>query len=518
MHLMLRLLVEKIALTVILMVFLIRTHSTNGNINQKMAKIFDGLNNGTLILQDFRMQYQISGTYVCTVSNGIPDVNDSISQTGFTYFSYQGAPIFPNDETLIMYFDLYQPMMVTFSIYSNPTIEKIWIEGVALDYTINETIHCFKISETKLKYTEFKSNAYMKGKEIVFEVKMFSHEYEMYKLWAENGLGKSSTTFKIRTVGKIILNFSYNIVGQYLYLRTEMLRSNDLHVYNIEANNSLGFDSYQFEIISADFDENNAKPNERFITSSSVAACLLIYIIVMHIYMCVRHRTKRTRRGSIPQSLHFNTYDEIELLSYELVNVRGVSSDQQEQIMQTSVIRNLQDESYITHYNNQLPIDGHTDSSAQSSVQESQFYEHGGVQQHNTSGGEVEVSSVLSFDSIESCGEEATEHTKLQPNNTSEEVFEASSFGDIVRTVEIYDEEAAVLASDSLQSSQSSGHQDDNLSSSVYENSYQPVNRERQDTHQYSVLLNLSEEVDSDRSASTVKLSRNVPDYVNLQF
>lgn len=232
--------------------------------------------------------------------------------------------------------------------------------------------------------------------------------------------------------------------------------------------------------------------------------------------MCVRHRTKRTRRGNIPQSLHFNTYDEIESLSYELVNVRGVSSDQQEQIMQTSVIRNLQDESYITHYNNQLQIDGHTDSSAQSSVQESQFYEHGGVQQNNTSGGEVEVSSVLSFDSIESCGEEATEHTKLQPNNTSEEVFEASSFGDIVRTVQINDEEAAVLASDSL--SQSSGHQDDNLSSSVYENSYQPVNRERQDTHQYSVLLNQSEEVDSDRSASTVKLSRNVPDYVNLRF
>lgn len=267
-----------------------------------------------------------------------------------------------------------------------------------------------------------------------------------------------------------------------------------------------------------DFDENNAKSNERLITSSSVAASLLIYIIVMHIYMCLRHRTKRTRRGSIPQSLHFNTNDEIESLSYELVNVRGVSSDQQEQIMQTSVIRNLQDESYITHYNNQPPIDGHTDSSSQSSVQGSQVYEHEEVQQNNTSGAEVEVSSVLSFDSIESCGEEATKHNKLQPNNTSEEVFEASSFCDIVRTVEIYDEEAAVLASDSLQSSQSSGHQDDNLSSSVYENSYQPVNRERQDTHQYSVLLNQSEEVDSDRSASTVKLSRNVPDYVNLRF
>lgn len=36
------------------------------------------------------MQYQKSGIYVCNVSNGIPDFNGSISQTGFTYFSYRG--------------------------------------------------------------------------------------------------------------------------------------------------------------------------------------------------------------------------------------------------------------------------------------------------------------------------------------------------------------------------------------------------------------------------------------------
>lgn len=76
---------------------------------------------------------------------------------------------------------------------------------MALNYTKNETINCFRISETKLKYTEFKSNAFIKGKEIAFEVNMYSHEYEMYRIWTKNGLGEVSTTFKLQAVGKIIL-------------------------------------------------------------------------------------------------------------------------------------------------------------------------------------------------------------------------------------------------------------------------------------------------------------------------
>ncbi|CAC5412440.1 unnamed protein product [Mytilus coruscus] len=53
------------------------------------VRFLDGSNNRTLILQNIRMQYKISGIYVCIVSNRIPDVTGSISQTGFTYFSYQ---------------------------------------------------------------------------------------------------------------------------------------------------------------------------------------------------------------------------------------------------------------------------------------------------------------------------------------------------------------------------------------------------------------------------------------------
>lgn len=121
---------------------------------------------------------------------------------------FTGPPIFVNENTLTKNVNLYQPLTVKFSLYSNPIVEEIWIEGVALNYTNNETkrkIHCFKISEIKLKYTEFKSNAFIKGKVIEFEVKMFSHEYEMYRIWTTNRLGEASTTFKIQAVGKIIL-------------------------------------------------------------------------------------------------------------------------------------------------------------------------------------------------------------------------------------------------------------------------------------------------------------------------
>ncbi|CAC5412441.1 unnamed protein product [Mytilus coruscus] len=291
------------------------------------------------------------------------------------------------------------------------------------------------------------------------------------------------TTFPYTAFGNI-----GNISGYEMILEINRLSSNDLHVYNILANNLWGFDSYRFEIITAEFGENNAKPREQFITSSSIAAGLLVYIIVIHIYICVRQRSKRKHRGSIPQSLHFNTYDEIESLSYEFVNVRGISSDQQGPIMQTRVIRGSQDESYTTNHRNQLTIDGHADTSSQSTVQEPQVNERDEVQQNNIAEAEVEASSVLSF-------------------------------GDIVQSIESYGEEAADSAGDSLQSSQSSAHQDDHLSDSVYENSYQPVIRESLDTHQYSVIFNQSEEIDSDRSPSaTVKPAHNVPDYVNLRF
>lgn len=53
-------------------------------------RFLDGLENGTLILQKLPQQYQISGRYVCTVSNGIPDIYGRNSQKGFISHNYEG--------------------------------------------------------------------------------------------------------------------------------------------------------------------------------------------------------------------------------------------------------------------------------------------------------------------------------------------------------------------------------------------------------------------------------------------
>lgn len=93
---------------------------------------------------------------------------------------------------------------MTFIIYSNPFVEKIWIEGVAPSYTINETIRDFRISERKLLYSEFENKGNIKCYEIEFEIKMLSNEYEIYKVWTNNGIGEDSFSFNIQAFGKII--------------------------------------------------------------------------------------------------------------------------------------------------------------------------------------------------------------------------------------------------------------------------------------------------------------------------
>lgn len=53
-------------------------------------RYINGLGNGTLILQTLPQRYQISGIYVCTVSNDIANTNGSKFQRGFTSINYQG--------------------------------------------------------------------------------------------------------------------------------------------------------------------------------------------------------------------------------------------------------------------------------------------------------------------------------------------------------------------------------------------------------------------------------------------
>lgn len=64
-------------------------------------RFLGGLENGTLILQRLPQQYQISGRYVCTVSNGIPDIYGRPSQKDFISVKYEGkTPTMFNNYTM----------------------------------------------------------------------------------------------------------------------------------------------------------------------------------------------------------------------------------------------------------------------------------------------------------------------------------------------------------------------------------------------------------------------------------
>lgn len=131
--------------------------------------------------------------------------------------------MFAKENRKLKFAELYKTITVTFFLFSNPMVEHIWIECVAPGYTKNETINDFKMTETNLKYTDFESNANIKGELIVFEFKMLSNEYEMYRIWASNALGEDSFSFNIEATGKNMLEFKYcttiygPILGRYNY-------------------------------------------------------------------------------------------------------------------------------------------------------------------------------------------------------------------------------------------------------------------------------------------------------------
>ncbi|XP_052065092.1 uncharacterized protein LOC127704895 [Mytilus californianus] len=469
--------------------------------------------------------------------------------------------------------ELYKPLTLTFLIYSYPIVEELWIEGVASSYTINETIHDFRITETKLLYSEIGNKENIKGYKFAFEIKIFSNEYEMYKIWTKNRLGEDSFSFSIRAVGVPIFlrenrnviygelgepltltlllysdplvddiwiqsvgtdcnqnrtkhefrmsntTLSYtafgnrgNISGYEIEIDTYIENSNDFRVYHICAKNELGLDFFIIEIKPSESGENNKKDRTGLITSSILAGGLLVYITVLHICLFVRHRRKRTRRGHIQEPLHYNNYDEIGSISYEAVNILRLDSNQQGPMLPARIISSPQNESITTtiYYRPAMNVS----TSSRVSLQESVV--NAARRSYNAERA-IDTSSPLAIEEIR------------------------HSDGS-------YNEESFASTDDSLESFQRRSHQDETSSNSKrtstcsstsdesrmeanatttmglnvgdgYENPYQIVVHENQGTHQYSSIIYPSAAVDSARPTSDIDIqTTNVTDYVNLRF
>lgn len=107
-----------------------------------------------------------------------------------------------------------EPLALTFLLYSNPILEKIWIEE---DATSAHFIHEFRLSKKDLMYTGSAGKGNIGGYEVSFEkqISIYNSNY-VYTIWAENRFGVDSYKFRVITVGKIISLFYFLLDLNYI--------------------------------------------------------------------------------------------------------------------------------------------------------------------------------------------------------------------------------------------------------------------------------------------------------------
>lgn len=86
----------------------------------------------------------------------------------------------------------------------------------------------------------------------------------------------------------------------------------------------------------------------------SIASILLVYMIIIHVYMCLKHLRKRNQRNpNIEEVNNYHPYDEIGTISYR--NLRSLDTDDNEGVHMLE-----QHEASIPTDANQQPIDEDT--------------------------------------------------------------------------------------------------------------------------------------------------------------
>ncbi|CAC5426679.1 unnamed protein product [Mytilus coruscus] len=400
-------------------------------------RFLDGLHYVTLNLQNHQLKYQISGRYICTVSNGIPDVNGSLLQKGFKSMQYTGAPIFPPENRNVKLGVLGQPLILSFVLYSNPFIEDLWIEGATDGDFQNITKSDFKISNTTLLYTAFGNKGNISGYEIIFGA--------------------------------------------------NILRSNDFHKYNLWTKNELGVDFYRFEIIEIDSLKTISKDITGFIISSGIAAVLLFYIIVNRIRFKVNERLLRSRQRS-SADLHYHTYDEIGSISNQEVNIIRLAIDQQGSSQQTRIISSSQTRGTQTDINNQLTLNYTTEAPSAVSTQECS--EDTGLQ-NVTLEATIDVSSPLYTEDIRHSFRTYDAEAVTSSDGSGHNQYEDWSISN----------GTSRCSTDSTESNMCSLNPTSfNINvGDGYENPYQIIMQESQDNHQYSSISNQSFQFSGDQ-------------------
>lgn len=220
----------------------------------------------------------------------------------------------------------------------------------------------------------------------------------------------------------------------------------------------------------------NTTDKTQFIVNSSIATFVSIYIIVSHVYFCVRVRMRRNTQPYIREDRNNYTYDEIGSIAYQDAIVHLLPTINLELIQQIRRPTNSQTETATSNTNNQLLMNENTDLSSNISEQERTSNELLPVNLsdatlHTTSSVPVDVNTHNENSwgddaaSLTDLDERDQDHNSLNSNRTST----SSSSSD--------ESNGAILAGVSL--------------SDGYEHPYQSILPANQKLHHYCDLTNI---------------------------
>ncbi|XP_052080216.1 uncharacterized protein LOC127718256 isoform X2 [Mytilus californianus] len=229
-----------------------------------------------LLLLKSYIPYETNGIYVCQASNGVVDVDGFAIHNKSTIFKHSGRPVFSNENTNVLYGELGKPFLMKFIIYSFPILQELRPQKKFGNHSTNQNVGTDQTMKSLLSYTEYDTKEKIPGYEVIYEKNILTNEdFTVYNLWAKNSFGESF---------------------------------------------------YMYKIIALDKVDKSRHMKIHFLVSVSISALLVLYIGVSHFHCLIR--SSRSNRLDVIQE---NSYDEIDVVPYELDNIQQPVDDVHDQ-------------------------------------------------------------------------------------------------------------------------------------------------------------------------------------------
>ncbi|VDI46711.1 Hypothetical predicted protein [Mytilus galloprovincialis] len=226
-------------------------------------------------------------------------------------------PVFSAENIIVIQGEVGQSITLSFYIYSYPDVDEIVIEKIGRKQSRNKQIKNFSISTYTLLYTEFENIVGIEGYKILIERKALElDDFQTYRITAKNQLGKSNYNFEIIDIENIMLS-----KGKRRY----------------------------------------------FVILIIIATVLFVYLIIIHVLLCVRYIQTMDERNNIVLEDHdYHAYDDIgtmstrsfgNLRSAGMFRNQGQNLTNQNDILTSVYLQSINEDS-TTELNTTLSADG----------------------------------------------------------------------------------------------------------------------------------------------------------------